>query len=253
MRMKKRNFIAMCLGFLILLTSALVHAQYPPLRVAVVQFLPPYVMRGMNNELDGFDIGLMNYVCKTIQRDCIYTPMPIDQILTSVANHDTDVGIGALTITLVRYKIVNFSIPYMLSESRFLGTKASTTTPILQQLTQSKKIGVTSGSVFAQEMQLLSQMNSQVIPYNNNEDLIDALINGSIDLALVDNSTALYWQNYSSGTLFAIGKPFTFGFGLGIAINRDETQLNEAINTAILDYEKTPEFKQLYYTYFGGL
>ena len=85
--MKKRNFVALCLGLLWTLGSFADEQTNPPLRVAVNPFLPPFVMQTNNNEFFGFDIGLMNYLCKSLQRECKYMPMSIDQIFSAVHVH----------------------------------------------------------------------------------------------------------------------------------------------------------------------
>lgn len=250
---KKKRLAISFIFLLIGVFSDPINAALDPLRVAVSQFLPPFVIQGANHELSGYDITLMNYICKTLNRKCTYKPMANNDILMSVANNTVDVGIGALTITLERYKLVNFSIPYLLSESRFITNKKLAAVPFSLPILSNKTIGVEEGTLFGRQLlQMLQIKNPNIVLFHDVTQIISALNDGSIDAALVDNSTALYWQNHSSGALYAVGKPYLFGFGLGIAVNQNNTVLTQAINLVILQYQQTNEFKQMYNMYFGG-
>lgn len=247
--MRKWTFIYLLLcGF-----YSTTFAELAPLRIAVPQFLPPFVIQGAHHKLSGYDIALMSYICKILHRKCQFIPTDNHQILEKVASNDVDVGIGAITITLERYKLVNFSIPYLLSESRFITNKKLSSLPFKLSNLSNKTIGVEEGTLFTRQiLQMLEIKKPNIIPFQSVNQIIAALNEASIDAALLDNSTAIYWQNHSSGALYAIGKPYLFGFGLGIAINHADSVLTQAINLAILEYQKTDEFKALYNMYFGG-
>lgn len=242
----------------LLLSQAPAHAKLktpsPPLRVAVAKFIPPFVMQGPNNTWDGFDIFVMNHVCKGLQRTCQYLPMDLSELLTAVENNTVDMSIGAITITPARSQRVSFSIPYMLSYGRFLAHVRSKPIIFTNDLLDNKKIGLLKGSVFVETIHKMGIQNSELVLFSNSENMINALNLGTIFVALVDDPTATYWQVHSSGHLQAIGDLITptLGFGLGIATHRDDPLLT-SINIALLDFEDTNEFKQVFTMYFGGL
>ncbi len=224
----------------------------PPLKVAVSHFSPPFVVQGANNKLTGFDIVLMTHICQVIKRECVFVPMDFASIIPATAARTTDVGIDDITITLERYRLVNFSVPYMTSEARFLARKPLGQKALFNLLSNKPNIGVEAGTIFENEIKNMANIkNPNVTVYKDSNDMIAALSNGSLDLVLQDNPTSIYWQNHSANALFAVGKPFIFGNGLGIAINKNETLLLQEINTAIQAYQKTAEFKQIYNMYFG--
>lgn len=223
-----------------------------PLRVGITHFLPPYVIEGAHHELSGFDVLIIQQICHIIKRRCQFVPMNLAEIIPAVAAHKVDVGMGALTITLERFRWVNFSVPYLLSEARFLGKKNLTTQKFDTEFLQKKSIGVDEGSLYRQQLEQM-HLNATIVNFKDDNSIIAALNDDKIDLALVDNPTAIYWQNHSANQLATLGKPFTVGLGLGIAISRDDIALTQLINKAILQYQKTPAFKQLYRIYFGGL
>ena len=235
---------------LLLCTSKLFAIDQPNLRIAVPHFAPPYVMQGFNRKLSGFDIVMLTHMCTFMDRKCIFVPMSTDSLLQAVADKRVDLAVGALTITLERYKMVNFSIPYLLSNVSFLGK--NTKNKNLLSSYSKQKIGVTSGSGFANDLIQMPSMPKKIVSFKHSSEMIEALNTGKIDLALMDSATTTYWQNHSSSKFTAIGKPFLLGFGLGIAVNMDSVDLVKSINQAILNYESTPEFRQLNLIYFDN-
>lgn len=243
--------IVFCIITLTLPIQAQSQLKELPLRVAVSRFLPPYIFEGANKEMTGFDIIFMNQICKRIQRKCIFITMETNNVLPAIAADQADLGIGTLKITLEGYKLVNFSIPYMPNQSRFLGKKQLAATPFNLLAFNEKKIGVGEGGLFSTQLHLMKQFKPIIVKFKHNTDMIEALTNGEIDLAIVDNPTAIYWQNHSSDQLQALGIPFEFGYGLAVAVNQKFPELIPLINHAIVTYQETAQFKELYQMYFG--
>ena len=67
----------------------------------------------------------------------------------------------------------------------------------------------------------------------------------------MDNSSALYWQSRSSGVLNVLGKPINYGVGFGIAINRDDVELLNLINKALLEYQDSKNYEVNYHSYLS--
>ncbi|WP_203455021.1 transporter substrate-binding domain-containing protein [Legionella sp. MW5194] len=242
--------IARLLLALLLLLALPVHSAGPPLVVAVDNFSPPFVLRGANSQLYGFDIAMMENICQRINRTCQYKPMPFNRLLDAVESGQAEAAVGSIIITSERLTQVNFSIPYLISESRFLGRTELAKEPFQLALFKNRKIGVEEGTVFPDVLASLIS-NPQIALYDNLDDVIVALHDGDIELALMDAPTALYWQSQSSGTLTALGKPFAYGFGLGVAVNRNNAVLLNEINRAITDYAASEAFKSNYQKYMG--
>ncbi len=243
--MSRPFLVAFFLLSLIIVPS---YAKDQPLRVAVNPYSSPFVMRG-NHQIYGFDIAMMDKLCEIINRDCQYVMMNFDQIIPSIMNKNVDLGISDITITLERAKLVNFTMPYMTSRTSFLGKKELQNSVITPTFLQDKTIGVKQGSIFPQVIKSLGVTNPKIINFNEEGKIIDALINGDIDLAMLEEPTAMYWQSNSSAVLAVIGKPITFGNGLGIAVNKDNAALLDSLNNAIKQYLNSKDFKTNYHMY----
>lgn len=177
--------------------------------------------------------------------------MRFDQLLPAVQSKQVDVAISSIIITKERYQQANFSLPYMVSNTRFLGKSSIGSQPITLKLLKNSTIGGLKGTVTDEEVQSLAVIKPKISYFDREEELIAALANGSIDLALVDQPTAIYWQYHSSGKLIAIGKPINYGFGLGIAVNPEDPELLKDINEAVLKFQNSEEFKSNYTLYLG--
>ncbi|KTC66189.1 putative amino acid ABC transporter, periplasmic binding protein (plasmid) [Legionella adelaidensis] len=219
-------------------------AQGPTLRVAVAHNFPPFVMRGANSQFYGFDIAMMNYICKTLDRPCRFIPMDFVQLLNAVIEGKADVAVSSITITVERSQIVNFSIPYLPSKSHFLAGPDTPVQNFSLDLINGKRVGVETGTIFSNQLEQMGAKNVEKVSYAREDDIIQALSDGEIDFALVDAEAAVYWQSYTTGILKVIGPPFPHGFGYGIVISKDNLNLLTSINQALKNYIQSEEYKK---------
>lgn len=238
------------IGLLFFISS--VHAAEKILKIAVPAHNPPFVVQGANNKFYGFDVALVEKICKTIQYDCQLIAMSNNQLIPAVEAHKVDLAIGSIIITPERASKVFFSTPYFISRLRFLGQKALTEKQISPQLLSGKRIGIVD-SAYAFALKSLGVKDTQIVIYQEENTLIKALNTGAIQLALLDNSTAVYWHRNSSGNLNVIGGPVAFGYGLGIAISSKDLSLVAPINAALIKYQNSEAFIFDFHKYLGTI
>ncbi|MDF1757485.1 MAG: transporter substrate-binding domain-containing protein [Legionellaceae bacterium] len=225
-----------------------------PIRIAVSHFSPPFVYQTASNELSGFDIDLMMHICKSKKLNCVFVPMQSKHILEAIASKSVDLGIGGIDISLNSYRYASLSIPYMNSEYRFLSTKDSNQASLTDSVLKNKKIGINNNGLAKKSFsKYAKQKHSKLVEYLDNDSLISALIDGSIDLALVRNETAVYWKNNSAGRIHTLGQPLHLGKGIGIPVSIHRPNLVTVINDAISEYKQTPEYKASYSMYFDPI
>jgi polar amino acid transport system substrate-binding protein len=241
------NFIRyLLLGFICIIPT--LHAENNSLKVGIDGFLPPFAMHGKNNQNYGFDVDMMNSLCKIMKRSCEFHTMKFAQLLPAVENRQVDVALSYITITPERSKRVNFSNPYLLSYSRFL-TKSPASgvkPPFSLELLKNKNIGVVAGTIFADQIKKMGVRNPVIKEYNTTDLLLEGLGKNEVDFILVDNPAAIYWEANSSGKIYAIGPSFVYGYGVGIAVNLRDRNLLNAINEALAQYQNSSDFKKNY-------
>lgn len=243
------NFFCRILVASIGFTSTLFAADLPVLNVGTESFNPPFVMQGSKNEIYGFDIDMMNSLCKMMQRTCKYRIMRFDRLLEAVARRELDMAISSITITPERAKMVNFSLPYLLSYSRFVTRPTSQAVPFSLEFLNGKKIGLESGTVFPQQLNTMGVKNPKLKMFTTISDQLQGLNKGEVDIILLDNPTANYWASNSSDTFKLAGPAYMYGYGLGIAVNPADGALLATLNQVLLQYQNSNDYKLNYNKY----
>lgn len=236
---------------LLFFSSFSLHAEGEVLKVAVNSFSPPFVMQSANNQLYGFDIELMENICKNLNRSCQFEMMRFQDLIDAVQTKKADVAVSSIFITPERSALVNFSLPYLLSNSLFLGSKDKAKEPFRLGMLNNSTIGVEKGTIFDKMIDTLGIQNPKIVRYDKYADEIAALRDNDIDFVLMDEPAARYWQIQSSGTLMALGQPLVYGFGVAIAVNKDEGDLLNQINTALQQYQNSKDYKDSYDRYIA--
>jgi polar amino acid transport system substrate-binding protein len=242
------NFFCYILITFILFVSP-VFAAGPPLNVGLEGFNPPFEIQGADNEIYGFDVDMMNALCKLMNRTCVFHMIRFNQLIDAITTNKVDVAVSSITITPGRSAIVNFSLPYLLSYSRFLGSASNSKQQFSLTLLSNKTIGIESGTIFSDQITALGIVNPTIKQYNNNEFLVEGLSKKEVDYILFDSPTASYWAANSAGEFALFGPPFLYGYGFGIALSKNNGQLLLDINRALLQYQNSQEYKNNYNKY----
>ncbi|KTD40778.1 transporter substrate-binding domain-containing protein [Legionella parisiensis] len=223
-----------------------------PLIVATEIFNPPFIMQGANKQLFGFDIEMMEDICQSIHRECQYRSGFMENtILSSIEKNEADVGVSSITITAERSEHVNFSLPYLPSDAQYLTLKKGSTVPFSKEAFNGKKIGIQVGTMFEKIIKNSGFSDVQIVNFNSTPRLIQALSNEEVDFILQDALSAQYWAT-EIPVFTPFGKPFSIGYGLGIAVNKNESELLQQINDALLEFQENGQFKKTYDRYILG-
>lgn len=243
--------IRFVLIFMLASTTPL-HAQNTRVNVLAARFVPPYVIQA-KDQVYGFDVSMMMSLCEKMQYDCQFQVVDLTEVLPGVASGEADLGIGAIAILGSRLQTVNFTLPYLPSRAMFLGQAKWANRPFDNDFLANKRFGVVQASAFRDEITSMGINNPTIVSFDSETDMISALANDQIDLAMLDEATTRYWQNHSDGTLKAIGNPIPYAMGLAIVVNKNNMPLLEELNNALASYIKSPEYQQNYQTYFPQL
>ena len=115
---KLLSFILITTMFLSLIMSVFADVTEKPLqekliRVGVSADYPPFEYYDENNNLQGFDIELMNLVGKKCGYKIEYVNMDFGDLISSVINGKTDCAISSVAVTDERDKYIDFSREYL--------------------------------------------------------------------------------------------------------------------------------------------
>lgn len=247
----KRNIISILCIISIFFFGPL-YAEGEVLKVGIVGYNPPFAVQGANGEIFGYDVDMMNYLCKAMQRTCVFEVLKKKKLLPYVAQKKIDVAVD-FTITSARLQIVNFSLPYLVSNLRFITNKQTELSkPFSLQALKNKKIGILEGSLFSDPKYEMKFKDSTIIEYDNMPHLLEDLRNKRIDFVLIHEPIANYWTANTQGEFIKEGPSFMVGYGIGIAVSKDNNALLGELNKAMLQYQDSPEYKTIYERYLSG-
>ncbi len=179
----------------------------------------------------GFSVGLMEEICDRIGLECNYlAPQAFDTLITQVAaGTKMDVAVSSFTINDERLELVDFSDPYYESNQAIVVLNDSSI--MSRDDLSGKTLGAQSGTT-GEEWIKENVQYDEYIPYQNASDGLAALRSGKIDAFVYDSSAATNHvaNEYSDCKIL---DEIPTGEEYGIAINKDNTALTEAINNAL--------------------
>ncbi|MCQ2082676.1 MAG: basic amino acid ABC transporter substrate-binding protein [Lachnospiraceae bacterium] len=203
---------------------------------------PPFEFIGDDGQPDGFDIALIKAVGEKLGVKVEVSNMEFASLVTSIGSK-IDVAIAGMTVTEERKQAVEFSNPYYDAVQYVILPKDSAikTADDLVGKTIGVQLG-TTGDFIAQDIQ-----DSTVSAYNKAVDAVNDLINGRVDVVIIDKNPALVFESKYSDSVVAVDGA-QYGFEVeqyAIAMPKGNTELVEKVNKAIEELKADGTFDQL--------
>ncbi|KTD65161.1 ABC transporter substrate-binding protein [Legionella shakespearei] len=202
-------------------------AEYPPFEYSE------------NGEIKGFDIDLAKLIAKELNKKAVFDTMQFSTVLPAVNSGQDDIAIATITITDERKKNFDFSNPYY-----FAGMAAvyNSSQPVLNpsQL-KDKKIAVQLGTVMDVWLHQHSP-EAQVTIFDNNNQAIEALIAGHIDVVLMDGVQGAIYSEKHPHLSYSIIDKVNDGYGLVV---KKGSPLTKEINLALEKLKTTGAIQKL--------
>lgn len=234
------------ISIILIICSFQIYAQQT-LIIGTLTFDAPLSTQGSTSgNFYGFEISVMNEICKQINAKCIYKAKIFDHFFTTIQNNQIDLAIGAIIITKSRKEKYLFSVPYFLSEGSFVIIKNKFKS--LNDL-NGKTIGTIKGEEYVNFIKRKFAPGTKIRTFPHSPDMMFSLTMGSIDAALVDQKPAEYWIAKDQNLQF-LGPSFQFGNGYGIMASKSNQQLIDRINQVILKMSNDGTYLKIYKAYF---
>ena len=221
------------------------------LKVGLKADYPPFEFK-KDNVLTGIDVELAKKVGESLGYSIEFVEMEFDELLPALNNKKIDLAVSAITINQQREQIVDFSIPYFFADQALIANEDATYKIDNMEDISEFKIGCqngTTGQFFLQynlvEENLMPWQN--LIPFNNNNNAISALINEEIDLLIMDDSAA---DSFSRIKPIKIAHIIKTDEKYGIAMRQGYSIKND-INTALKQILNSDFWTSLITDYMG--
>lgn len=197
----------------------------------------------------GFDVDTGTEIAKRLGVELNYVTSDWDGLTEGLRNKRYDAILGSMAITEERQKVVNFTLPYYYSGAQLFVNKHSGITDVSQM--SGKKIAVTTGTNFVQDAEKLDAVISY---YQDDNATLMELINGRVDGVITDRLVGLSAMKDIAGgdKLVLVGELLRLE-NMGIAINKDDTELLDRVNEILQDMHDDGALTKISEEWLGGV
>lgn len=208
---------------------------------------PPFEYVGDDGEPDGFDVALIKAVGEKLGMEVKVENMEFDSLVSSIGNR-IDAAIAGMTVTDERKEQVDFSNPYYEAVQYVIVAADSeiATADDLKNKTIGCQLG-TTGMFLAEEVE-----GATAQTYNRAVDAVNDLVNGRVDLVIIDKNPAQVFETKFEGKVKIIDGA-EFGFETeeyAIALPKGSDMV-EKVNQALEDLKADGTFDKLVSEYIG--
>jgi polar amino acid transport system substrate-binding protein len=191
-------------------------AEYPPFE---------YLEYG---KLKGFDIELAKLIAKELGKEAVFDNMQFATILPALTSGQVDAAISTITITEDRKKNFDFTIPYY-----FEGMAA-----VFRKEMPIRELSQLRGKILAAQLGSTMEIwlkkhaaNEKIIITDNNNQAIEALKVGHVDVVLMDGAQGAIFSQKNPDLSYAIVAKAEDGYGIVIKKHSELTsKINQALN-----------------------
>ena len=186
---------------------------------------PPYSFVNDEGEVDGFERELGDELCRRADLECVWVTNEWDTIIPNLVDGQYDTILAGMSITDERDEVIDFTQPYV------------PPTPSVYIALSGSGDDVVDGRVAAQVATVhagyLSESGATLIEYELAEELLQAVLNGEVDAALIDREFAHDSIAESGDRLTVVGPDVALDSGIGIGVREDDGELKDKLNQAI--------------------
>jgi octopine/nopaline transport system substrate-binding protein len=251
--------------------------DWKKVRVATEGAYPPWNATDTNGKLYGFDIDVINEVCRRKNLDCEIVPQAWKGIIPGLTAGKYDCIIAGMQATPKRLKVVDFAGPYAKTPGSFATLKSSplasfksavgdvtlndiappeqSVIDALRKLLKGKVIGVQTTTTHSNFLDTFFKDVATIRKYDSQENVLLDLNTGRIDAA---EASLSYWvpimKKEQGANLALFGPAWTgdiFGLGNGVAIRKQDPELKAIISDGLSQMRADGTIQKLALKWFG--
>lgn len=220
----------------------------PKLTVATEATFAPFEYRDeKTGDFMGFDMDLIRAIGAVEGFEPEIKDMGFDGIIASVKTGNMDMGMAGLSIDEDRLKEVDFSIPYYKSGLSIAVRKDNDRIKSFNDL-KGKKIAVQIGTTGADYAKKIP--GAKVTEFDYVTDALLEVKNGGADALVNDYPVSIYYINKSGKDFKIVGDLLQSEF-YGIAIKKENTELQKKINDGLNKLKANGDYAKLYKKWFN--
>ncbi len=249
-------------GLVLLVVLALVMAvgtvqakEWKKVRIGVEGAYPPFSYMTPEGQLAGFDIDIAKALVEAMGAEVELVAQDWDGIIPALLAKKYDAIIASMSITEERMKKVAFSNKYYHTPAKFICKKGAIET-FSSDAIKGKAVGVQRATIHDRYLTDNYGTDVEIKRYGTQDEAYLDLVAGRVDMLLADSVALLDgFLKKPEGQAFEftgpdLTDPKWFGPGAGVACRKDDPDLVEKFNAAIVQIRANGTYKAIQDKYF---
>ena len=215
---------------------------------------PPFTSPDASGKWVGWEIEMIDAVCKEAGLDYELAPTSWDGIIPALISKKIDMIMGSMSITEERLKSIDFTDKYFNTPAYVVGNKNMKFASTPEGL-KGKLIGVQTATTHA-AYAAAHYKDSKIKQYQTQDEVNQDLISGRIDATQADSLAMMDFLESEDGKACcdlkgpAVDDPAILGRGVGIGLRKGSDDLKAKLNAAIKAVRANGKYQEITKKYF---
>ncbi len=200
---------------------------------------PPFASVDASGTWTGWEIEIMEAVCKAAELECVITPTAWDGIIPALTAGQIDAIMNSMSINEERLRVIDFSNKYYNTPSVIVAAKGAGITPDAAGL-EGKILGIQVSTIHqAYAEKHFAATAGEVKAYQTQDEANQDLVAGRVDAIQADSTAldAFLASDEGKACCESMGAvaddPAVLGLGVGVGLRKGDEKLKEAFNKGI--------------------
>ncbi len=249
--------IVIFMAFALIFAAGTVQAkEWKKVRVAIEGAYPPFSAVTPEGELVGFDVDIAVALVEAMGAEPVLVTQAWDGMIPGLKARKYDTIIASMSITEERLKTVDFSNKYYQTPAKFMVKKGLIPVFSVDAL-KGKKVGVQRETVHDKYLTAVYGKDVKIVRFGSLDEAFLDVKAGRIDIVMADSIALIdgFLNADEDGKNYEfVGPdmidPAIFGPGIGAAVRKQDTDLKEKLNAAIVKIRENGTYKKIQDKYF---
>ncbi|WP_413874963.1 transporter substrate-binding domain-containing protein [Albidovulum sp.] len=209
-----------------------------PVKVGIAaEPYPPFASPDASGNWVGWEVDIINAVCKAAEMECAVTPVAWEGIIPSLTGGQIDAIMASMSITEERMKVIDFSDKYYNTPTVVVAAKGLGITPTPEGLA-GKTLGVQVSTIH-EAYAKAHFPDAELKTYQTTDEGFQDLAAGRIDASQADSIAIDAFMATDAGkacceVVGAVADdPAILGAGVGVGLRKGDEALKEKFNAGI--------------------
>lgn len=218
------------------------------LRIGTEGTYAPFTYHDTNGTLTGFDVELGQEIAKRLGVEPEFIETKWDGMIAGLSAKRFDVVMNEVSINDERKAKYDFSNPYIVSRAVLIVEENNQDIKKLADL-KGKKAGETLTSNLNE---IAKSNGATIVQIDGFNQAIDLLLSGRIDATVNDKLSYLDFKKHRPEAKIKVVDETAEGSSSAVMLNKNNVELVDAINQALVDMKKDGTYLNISQKYFGA-